>query len=134
MVFESSLWRHMTEQNVFKWSIIGRFYVNLVETHSRLFWMDGTTSEDDNFPDQERGRGPRPVESLTFSSRSSSKNVHDSSPSNVIVLVLVFVLGRPITIKKYLPRPRSWSGKFSSSEVVPSWRGLMRGKNFKIKL
>ena len=28
----------MTEQNVFEWSIKGRFYVNLVETHSRLFF------------------------------------------------------------------------------------------------
>ena len=28
----------MTEQNVFKWSIKGRFYVNLVEIHSRLFF------------------------------------------------------------------------------------------------
>ena len=28
----------MTEENVFEWSIKGRFYVNLVETHSRLFF------------------------------------------------------------------------------------------------
>ena len=28
----------MTEQNDFKWSIKGRFYVNLVEIHSRLFF------------------------------------------------------------------------------------------------
>ena len=28
----------MTEQTAFKWSIKGRFYVNLVETHSRLFF------------------------------------------------------------------------------------------------
>ena len=35
--------------------------------------QDGMTSEDENFPDQERGRGPRHVEALTSSSHSSSK-------------------------------------------------------------
>ena len=28
----------MTEQTAFQWSIKGRFYVHLVETHSRLFF------------------------------------------------------------------------------------------------
>ena len=38
LVLETSSWRHMTEKNVFKWSIKSRFYENLVETHSRLFF------------------------------------------------------------------------------------------------
>ena len=49
--------------------------------------QDGMTSEDENFPYQERGRGPRHVEALTSSSHSSSKILTNgrhrmSSPSS----------------------------------------------------
>ena len=41
--------------------------------------QDGTTSGDENFPDQLRGRGQRHLEALTSSSRSSSKIFHEPS-------------------------------------------------------